>query len=169
MRNGSDLVLVAGLIAGAVCGIAGTLVSQDSLRQLLWGIDGVGVILATALLAVRFLRTGNDTVAAGFLVFALGESLLVSGTAAGLDGSVPSFGGGVALWAAGLLLISIPKTLATWVRGAGIVAALLFTVVSARIFLGEHLVPTSSPLPFFAYPFVVLTFVGWIVTVLKRG
>ena len=34
--------------------------------------------------------------AAGFLVFALGESLLVSGTAAGLEASVPSFGGGVA-------------------------------------------------------------------------
>jgi hypothetical protein len=29
----------------------------------------------------------------------------VSGTAAGLDGSVPSLGGGVALWAAGLLMI----------------------------------------------------------------
>jgi hypothetical protein len=28
--------------------------------------------------------------------------------------------------------------------------------------------PTSSPLPFFAYPFVVLSFVGWIVTVVKR-
>jgi uncharacterized membrane protein (UPF0136 family) len=168
-RKSSDIVIIAGLVLGAVFGIGGTLVSQDSLRQIFWAVDGVGVIVATALLAVRFLRSGDDTVAAGFFVFALGESLLVSGTAAGLDGSVPSFGGGVSLWAAGLLLISLPKTLAPWMRGVGVVAALLFGAVATRIFLGEHLVPTSSPLPFFAYPFVVLTFLGWIVTVLKRG
>jgi hypothetical protein len=162
-----DLVSVVGLVAGATFGISGTFVSSEPLRQIFWLIDGVGVIVATVLLAVRFLRSGDDTVAAGFLVFALGESLLVSGTAAGLEASVPSFGGGVALWAAGLLLISIPARLAAWVRGAGVVAALLFAVVAARIFLGERLLPTSQPLPFFAYPLVVLTFFGWIVTVLK--
>jgi hypothetical protein len=43
----------------------------------------------------------------------------------------------------------------------------LFGLVAARIFLGEQLLPTSRPLPFFAYPLVVLTFFGWIVTILK--
>jgi hypothetical protein len=161
------LLPVAGLLAGAIFGISGTFVSSDPVRQVFWLIDGLGVIVATALLAVRFLRSGDDTVAAGFLVFALGESLLVSGTAAGLEASVPSFGGGVALWATGLLLISIPARLPAWVRAAGVAAALLFSVVAARIFLGERLLPTSQPLPFFAYPFVVLTFLGWIVTILK--
>jgi len=167
-RPGSDFVPVVGLVAGATFGIGGTFVASDPLRQVFWLVDGLGVIVAAALLAVRFLRSGDDTVAAGFLVFALGESLLVSGTAAGLEASVPSFGGGVALWAAGLLLISIPGRLAGWVRGAGVVAALLFAVVAARIFSGERLLPTSQPLPFFAYPFVVLTFLGWIVTILKE-
>ena len=83
--------------------------------------------------------------------------------------SVPSFGGGVALWAAGLVLINAPATLRTWIRGAGFVAVLLFGIVAARIFLGDRLLPTSSPLPYFAYPFVVLNFLGWSVTVLKRG
>ena len=168
-RRTSDIVIVVGLILGATLGIGGTLVSSDAARQLLWLIDGVGVVVATALLAVRFLRSGDDTIAAGFIVFALGETLLISGTPAGLDASVPSFGGGVALWAAGLVLINAPRTLALWIRGAGFVGALLFAVVAARIFRGEHLLPTSSPLPFFAYPFVVLNFVGWCVTVLKRG
>jgi hypothetical protein len=167
-RTPSDFVPIAGLILGATFGIGGTFVSSDSLRQIFWLIDGVGVIVATTLLGVRFLRSGDDTVAAGFLVFAMGESLLVSGTAAGLDASVPSFGGGVALWAAGLLLTSIPRRLAVWVRSAGVVAALLFATVAARIFLGERLLPTSQPLPFFAYPFVVLTFFGWIVTIVKE-
>jgi len=168
-RQNSDIVIVVGLILGAALGIGGTLVSSDALRQFFWLIDGVGVVVATALLAVRFLRSGDDTVAAGFIVFALGETLLISGTAAGLDTSVPSFGGGVALWAAGLVLINSPGTLALWIRGVGFVGALLFGIVAARIFLGEHLLPISSPLPYFAYPFVVLNFIGWSVTVLKRG
>lgn len=162
-----DLVATVGLAVGAVFGLAGTLVTEAPLRQLLWAIDGVALIVATALLTVRFLRRGNDCVAAGFLVFALGESLLVSGTAAGLAGSVPSFGGGVALWAAALLLISIPQVFVTWVRLAGMLAALLFIVVATRIFWGEQLLPTSTPLPFFAYPFLVLTFAGWIVALVK--
>jgi hypothetical protein len=166
-RRPADLVPVAGLILGATFGISGTFVSSDALRQVFWLIDGIGVIVATVILAVRFLRSGDDMVAAGFLVFALGESLLVSGTAGGLEASVPSFGGGVALWAAGLLLISLPPRLAAWIRAAGVAAALSFAVVAARIFLGERLLPTSQPLPFFAYPLVVLTFFGWVVTVLR--
>lgn len=163
-----DIVAAIGLGVGAVFGLAGTLVSQAPLRQVFWAIDGVGLVVASALLTVRFLKRGDDCVAAGFLVFAIGESLLVSGTAAGLAGSVPSFAGGVALWAAALLLTSIPKAFATWVRVVGVVAAMLFAVVAGRIFWGEQLLlPTSTPLPFFAYPFLVLTFVGWILALLK--
>ena len=74
-----------------------------------------------------------------------------------------------ALWAAGLVLINAPATLQMWIRGVGFVAALPFGIVAARIFLGERLLPTSSPLPYFAYPFVVLNFLGRSVTVLKRA
>ena len=164
-----DIVAAIGLAIGGVFGLAGTFVGQAALRQLFWAIDGVGLIVATTLLAVRFLRRGDDCVAAGFLVFAIGESLLVSGTAAGLEASVPSFGGGIALWAAALLLISVPTTLATWVRLAGVAAAVPFAVVAARIFGGEMLLPTTAPLPFFGYPLLILTFVGWIATLLKRA
>jgi len=99
-----------------------------------------------------------------------GESLLLSGRAAGLAGSVPSFGGGVALWAAGLLLTSIPREFANWVRLVGVAAAGLFAIVATRIFWGELLLPTSAPLPFLAYPLLallVLTFVGWIRALVK--
>ena len=167
-HRSSDLVIVVSLILGATFGIGGTLVSSDATRQLFWLIDGLGVVVATTLLAVRFLRSGDDVVAAGFIVFALGETLLIAGTPAGLDASVPSFGAGVALWAAGLVLINAPARLAAWIRGAGFVAALLFGSVAVRIFSGEHLLPTSSPFPYFAYPFVVLNFAGWALTVLRR-
>jgi hypothetical protein len=35
-------------------------------------------------------------------------------------------------------------------------------VTAGRIYSGEVLTPTASPLPFFAYPVLVLTFLGWI-------
>jgi hypothetical protein len=163
-----DLVAAAGLATGAVFGLAGTLVSQPAVRQVFWAVDGVGLVVAAALLTVRFLRRGEDCVAAGFLVFAIGESLLVAGTAAGLAGSVPAFAGGVALWAAALLLISIPAVFPMWVRIAGVLAAGLFSWVAMRIFSGEQLLPTATPMPFFAYPFLVLTLIGWMMALLKE-
>src|SRR5215468_2200069 len=114
-----DFVAAIGLGVGAVFGLAGTVVTQAPVQQTLWAIDGLGLTVATALLTMRFARSGNDCVAAGFLVFAIGEGLLVSGTAAGLAGSVPSFAGGVALWAAALLLISIPRVFDRWIRLVG--------------------------------------------------
>src|SRR5262249_48321758 len=92
-RRIAEIVAGAGCAIGAVFGVAGTMVSGAPLRQTFWAIDGVAIIVASALVTVTFLRRGDDVVAAGFLVFAIGESLLVSGTAAGLEGSVPSFGG----------------------------------------------------------------------------
>jgi hypothetical protein len=32
---------------------------------------------------------------------------------------------------------------------------------AGRIYAGEALLPTASPLPFFAYPILVATFLGW--------
>jgi hypothetical protein len=170
-ENGSrvlDTVAAVGLALGAVLGIAGTLVESAQLRQAFWAVDGVGIVVATALLAVKFLRQGNDCVAAGFLVFVVGESLLLSGTAAGLVGSVPSFGAGVALWATALLMTSIPRVFHTWTRYVGTAAALLFSITAARIFWGEQLLPTAAPLPLLGYPLLVLTFVGWIWTLLTK-
>ena len=64
-------------------------------------------------------------------------------------------------------MISIPRGFATWIRFVGSVAAVLFAVTAARIFWGEQLLPTSVPLPSLGYPFLVLTFVGWIWTLLR--
>lgn len=111
-----NIVAAIGLALGAVFGLAGTMVKQSNLQNTSWGIDSVGLVMATSLLTLKFFRKGNDFVAAGFLVFAIGESVMLSGTAAGLIGSVPSFAAGTALWAAALLLISIPKEFAIGVR-----------------------------------------------------
>lgn len=131
------------------------------------GIDGIALVMACPLLTLRFFRMGQEIVAAGFLVFAIGESLLVSSAAMDLAQSAPSFGGGVGLWAAGLALISVPRVFPMVVRLLGLAAALLFAATACRIFAGAQITALSQPLPFFTYPVLVATFVGWIVTILR--
>jgi hypothetical protein len=168
MKNPANMLAAFGLGLGAVFGLAGTIVAQPNLQAILWAIDSAGLVMACALLALKFFKKDKEIVAAGFLVFAIGEGVLLSGTAAGPAGSVPSFGAGTALWATALLLISIPKELPLWVRLVGVIASILFAITAARIFWGEQLLPTASPLPFFAYPFLVITFVGWISVLLRE-
>jgi hypothetical protein len=155
------LLAPSGLVIGAVLGMAGTFVPSASLRALLWGLDGVALIVATALLTVHHFRRGNDVVAAGFLVFVVGETLIVSSAAVDLMASGPVFAAGVGLWAAALSLISAPNVMPRWVRAVGLIAAVLFAVVAVQLFMGRALTPLSQPLPFFAYPFLVATLLGW--------
>ena len=63
------------LLIGALLGLAGSFVPSASLRGLAWGVDGTALIVGAALLAVHFIRRGQDFVAAGFLVFIAGEGL----------------------------------------------------------------------------------------------
>jgi hypothetical protein len=78
-----------------------------------------------------------------------------------LEASGPSFAAGAALWDAALVLISAPNVMPMVVRVLGFVAALLFAVTALSAFAGRGLTPLSEPLPFFAYPFLVLTMCGW--------
>jgi hypothetical protein len=70
-----DIISAIGLAAGGAFGLAGTFVAQPAVRQVLWAIDAVGLIVATALLTLKYFRKGDDCVAAGFLVFVGGEAL----------------------------------------------------------------------------------------------
>ena len=144
-------VAAVGLCTGAVFGLLGTLVGSPHLQASLWAIDSVGLVIATTLLALKYFRAGADVVAAGFLVFAIGEGTLLSGTAAGLA------------------LVSAPARLPPWLRLLGAAAAGLFAITAARLYAGEALLPTASPLPFFAYPFLVATLLGWAWTLVGEA
>lgn len=167
MKSLINIVAALGLALGAAFGMAGTFVAQPNLQALLWAIDGAGLIVAAALLTLKYFRTGNDLVAAGFLVFAIAEAVMLSGTAGGPAASVPSFGAGTALWAVALILISIPRQFPLFVRFLGVASSILFAITGARIFWGEQILPTAAPLPFYAYPFLVMTLIGWILSLLR--
>jgi hypothetical protein len=150
-----------GLVIGAVLGMVGTFVPSASLRGLFWGVDGISLIVAASLLTTHHFRRGNDVVAAGFLVFIVGETLILSTAAMDLATTGPAFGAGTGLWAGSLALVSAPRVMPAWVRGVAVVAALLFAGVAVQLFMGRALTPLSRPLPFFAYPFLALTLFGW--------
>jgi hypothetical protein len=156
------IIAAIGLATGAVLGLAGTLVPSASLRGLLWGIDGTALVIAAALLTVYHLRLGNDLVAGGFLIFAIGEGVILSTAAINpINAGIPAFGAGASLWAASLALISAPRIMPVIVRVLGLIAALLFLITALQIFYGLALNPLTTPLPFFAYPFLVATLLGW--------
>ena len=169
MKNPLKIVAVIGLALGGILGMAGTFVASQNLRAVLWAIDGASLVVATSLLALMYFRKGNDCVAAGFLVYAIGEAVMLGGTAGSLEASVPTFAAGTALWSAALALICVPGVFVIWTRIAGLIGAVLFAITSLRIFWGEQILPISKPLPTVAYPFLVLTFIGWIWTLLKHA
>jgi len=154
-------VAAAGLVIGALLGMAGTFAPSAELRGLAWGIDGIAIIVGSALLAIHHFREGHDQLAAGFLVFMVGETLIVSGSAMDLAASAPTFAAGAGLWAAALAVISTSRVLPIFVRVTGTIAAILFAVTACWIFVGGDLNPLSKPLPFGAYPFLALTLFGW--------
>lgn len=104
-------------VFGGVFGLAGTMTAQPKPPGNTAGYRWLWACDACALLTLKFHRMGSEIVSGGFLVFSIGEGVTMSGTAAGANTSVPSFGAGVALWAAALLLISIPKQFPSRVRG----------------------------------------------------
>ena len=59
--------------------------TQPNLRAASWAIDSVGLIVATSLLTLKWFGRGKDFLAAGFMVFAIGEAVMLSGTAATLE------------------------------------------------------------------------------------
>lgn len=159
----------AGLVIGALLGTAGSFAPTAELRGLAWGLDGVALVVASALLVVHHVRNGNDQLAAGFLIFLAGQTLVVSGSALELVASSASFAAGAGLWSAGLALISAAPVLPLVVRVTGAIAATLFAVTAARIFWGGDLTPLSKPLPFGAYPFFAITLIGWAWVHVRGG
>lgn len=158
--NRLKMLAAACLVAGGILGMAGSFASE-AVRGVVWGLDGTLLVVGTALLTIYHIKRGNEQLAAGFLVFVAGQTLVVSGSAVELATSSPVFAAGVGLWAAALVLISSSSLIPAFARITGGIASLLFAVTALRVFGGVGLTSLSRPLPLFAYPFLVLTLFGW--------
>jgi len=159
---------VGGLLVGCVLGMAGSIVPSSTFRNVAWATGSAGIILAGALLAMRFFRNGRDGAAAGFLTLVIGEAVVFSSCATNLDDNISSFGAGIFLWALSIAFLSIQKVFPLVVRLTGIIAAGLFAAASILILTGHPVNALAKPLPFLAYPFYAATLVGWAWTLLRE-
>ena len=161
-------ISVSGLAIGAVFGVLGSVFASHPLLQTgLYEISSVALVAAMVFLAIKFLRDDSDYLAAGFLVFAIGEAIMTVGMPLGQVGGQPSFGAGMAMYVPGLLFISIPKKFPLLVRLTGIAAAIPFGIAATKIFLGEQVLSTE-PLPGAGYGLLTVTIIGWIWVLLRH-
>src|SRR5262245_59689659 len=95
------MIQAIGLVTGVLVGLMGVFVSTTSVRGILWGLDGVCLVLSGGLLAVIHFRKNNDLMAAGFLVFTIGQSLILGTAAMYVSDGSALFAAGTSLWSAG--------------------------------------------------------------------
>ena len=118
MSNRLSLLASASLVVEGVLGMVGSF-SPTAVRGIAWGLDGTALVLGAALIPVHHIRLGNEQLAAGFLVFIAGQTLVVSGSAMELSPSSATFGAGVGLWAVALALVSASSATPIFVRATG--------------------------------------------------
>lgn len=147
------------LVVGSVLGMVGSFASP-AVRGIVWGLDGTALVVGAALLAVHYIMLRNEQLATAFLVFLVGQTLVVSGSAMKLSESSPSFAAGIGLWAAALALISASAAIPVFVRVTAGIASVLFAITALQIYGGILLTSLSEPLPFYAYPVLVITLFG---------
>jgi hypothetical protein len=58
-KNPINIIAAVGLGLGGVFGMAGTFVAQPTLQAVLWAIDGAGLVMAAAILSLKYIRTGS--------------------------------------------------------------------------------------------------------------
>src|SRR6516162_8412798 len=125
MHRSINVIAALGLALGGALGLAGAMVTQQNVQAMLWAIDGAGLVMAAAMLATKYFRAGNDVVAGGFLVFAIGEGvILLSAPAAGLAGSIPAFAAGTALCGDGASPCQRSKVIRHAAAGADVAKAI---------------------------------------------
>ncbi|MCB0634765.1 MAG: hypothetical protein R2824_03365 [Saprospiraceae bacterium] len=167
MKPIQNLIASAGLAIGAVFGIAGSIFSAPITQIVLYEISSIGLTAGCALLAVKFIRDSKDYLATGFLLLAIAEAVMSSASSLGQVGGQPSFGAGMALYVPAFLFISMPKNFPIWARIANLAACVPFGIAAATIFFGGE-VPSTSALPGAGYGLLVVSIIGWILTLLKE-
>jgi hypothetical protein len=158
------MIIVIGLLVGAVLGFGGNFIEQDNTQSVLFGLSALGLIVASVLLAVEHVSIGNRLAAAGFALVALGETRVLNPTDA--PGGEASFAAGVLLYVPGLLLIALSTWAPRWIRLIGAIAAVPFAVHSL-VYLGGGAIDSTDPLAGIGYALFTVTVIGWALTVLR--
>ncbi len=166
------ILIVVGLAVGAVLGFGGNFLPAGPLQNVAYTLSSLGIIMGSALLATWFARREHTIAAVGFALLVLAEGIILSGLF--LLASAPTFPGaytfaaGVALYAVALPLISVPPAFPLWTRIVGVLAAIPFAAHGLLWLLG-HSPASSGPLASIGYVLLIVTIVGWMITVLRAA
>lgn len=167
------ILIVVGLAIGAVLGFGGNFLPVGPVQNVAYALSSLGIIMGSALLAAWFARQGKSIVAVGFALLALAESISLSGlfllaSAPTFSGASASFSAGVALYSLAFPLASVPPAFPLWTRIVGALAAIPFAAHALLWLLGRAPDP-SGPLASIGYVLLIVTIVGWIITVLRAA
>ena len=158
------MIVVGGLVVGAVLGFGGNFVDKGDTQSVLYGLSAVGLIVASVLLAIEHVAGGHRLAAGGFALLALGETRVLNPT--DLVGGEASFAAGVFLYAPGLLLIALSAWGPMWTRVTSALAALAFGA-HALVFFGGGDIDSTGPLAGTGYALLTLTIIGWVMHLLR--
>ncbi len=166
------ILIVVGFTIGAVLGFGGNFLPAGPPQNIVYAISSLGIIMGSALLAAWFAHQGKSTVAVGFALLALAESISLSGlfllASAPTNSLAYTFAAGVALYAVALPLASLPPAFPLWTRIVGTLAALPFAAHALLWLLGRSPAP-SGPLASIGYVLFIVAIVGWMITVLRAA
>lgn len=156
---------VGSLAVGAVLGFGGNFLAPGAPQTVAHGISSIGLVVASALLALSFLRRGRDAVAAGFLLLTIAEIVLWNN---GREGQIATIGfaASVLFYAPALLLVSLPPAFPVWSRAAGALSGLAFGAHGGLFLLGSPQ-PPDGPIAIAGYALLTVALVGWIVATLR--
>lgn len=165
MNKKLNIIAAIGLLIGIIFGQLGMFIPDYSV--ILYEISSLGLIPATALLTVKYLRADRDLVATGFLVFTIGEAVMTAGNALGWEGGLPAFGAGIAMYVPAFWLIGLPAGMPKWTRFTIVAASIPFLAGAFQIFMGEK-INTESPFIGAGYGLMTISIIGWVIHLFRE-
>ena len=166
MTRVERMVVIGGVAAGVVLGLAGNVFEAGTGRDFAHAVSSMGLIVAAAVLAVRLARDDRVPAAAGFAIFAVAEMMIWSSGGHSQGGAEATFAMAVLFSAPGLALVATAPALPAWSRAAGALAGALFAVHGFR-HLGGASVTSEDGLVGVAYMLLALASLGWGWSVLR--
>jgi hypothetical protein len=164
--TGERAIIAGGLLVGVVLGMAGNIPAEDWLRNLLFAVSSIGLMVAGVLIVLREARRGADLVAAGFAIFAVAEIIIwVGGGTTGPASEAP-FAAATLFYVPALLLISVPPRFVLWARVAGALAALPFGIHATVYLLGGN---PAEILQIAGYLLLSVAVIGWAVDAVRSA
>lgn len=167
LGKGQRRTVAIGLLIAVATGVAAGGFESVSVQSPLFALSSTGWVIATAILVFHHGQRFELTVAAGFLILTVAETLLWVNGHPGDPGYEAGFAGGAMFYVPGVLLAAAPGVYPPWIRAFGVLAGGVLAVGAARFLTGSGFAHTD-PLAMAGYGLISAFFLG-VAWVTLRG